>query len=177
MTYTSKRYKTAVMENKQKIFTAWLKRYIKIDKKTTGKRLAALIDVDPSTISSYIRYRTKPNSEIMESILKATKVDHDKMLKEGAEQLEIERLKEKEQNNMVEFNSKIEKEHYEVIKRFKDSETAKDFNDVLVRLEKISPAKYYEFFGKIKGFVVQEELKQEEEEESDGVAGNGTVGE
>jgi transcriptional regulator with XRE-family HTH domain len=165
-----------MIKNDQKIFCAWLKLHIKVGKAITGKELASLIGVDPTTISSYIRYRTKPNPDIMEKILKVTNVSYDEMLKKGNEQLEIDIREKEEKNNMVEFNSKIEKEHYEIIKRFKDSETAKDFNDVLVRLEKLSPAKYYEFFGKIKGFVVETEREQQTKDDSEG-ARNGTEAE
>ena len=40
------------MKNDTEIFVAWLVKYVKIDKQITGKKLAYLVGVDPSTISS-----------------------------------------------------------------------------------------------------------------------------
>jgi transcriptional regulator with XRE-family HTH domain len=60
------------MENEPKIFTAWLRKVIKDDKQITAKELAKRIGCDPTTISSYIRNRTKPNFETRAQILDAT---------------------------------------------------------------------------------------------------------
>ncbi len=57
------------MEDEQKIFSAWLKKYIKKDKKMTAKELAGKLKCDPSTISSYIRNRTHPIEDIKDNIL------------------------------------------------------------------------------------------------------------
>ena len=42
------------MKDETEIFISWLIKYIKIDKKITGKKLAGLVNCDPTTISSYI---------------------------------------------------------------------------------------------------------------------------
>lgn len=75
------------MEDEIQIFVAWLKKYIKVDKKITGKALAGKIFCDPTTISSYIRKRTAPDFETRAKILEEVDVSYEKMIKDGKEAL------------------------------------------------------------------------------------------
>jgi len=73
--------------NETKIFVAWLIKYIKKDKRITGKELARRVGCDPTTISSYKRRRTKPDYEMRCKILKAVDMPYEKMMEEGRREL------------------------------------------------------------------------------------------
>ena len=77
-----------IMEDESKFFVAWLIKFIKINKKITGKNLAEKIGVSQPTVAGYMSGRTKPNFKIRQAILKATGVSHEEMLQEGRKQLQ-----------------------------------------------------------------------------------------
>ena len=42
-----------IMENKEEIFRAWLKKYVKEDKKITGRELSQKLGVTPPTVTAW----------------------------------------------------------------------------------------------------------------------------
>jgi len=139
------------MENETKIFVAWLIKLIKKDKKIKGKALASLVGCDASTISGYIRGRTKPNFEIRQAILEATGTDYADMLAIGRRELQpaiqpdilkrLEKLEEKhiQPPNITDFQAAKNREHHEKINEFQNHEIALKINNTLVAIEKLDP--------------------------------------
>lgn len=143
-----------IMDNEPKIFAAWLKKFIKDDKKITAKALAKKINCDPTTISSYIRGRTQPGYNVRKAILEVTKISHEQMMKEGKEILakpthnepEIEkrlselekRLSQKEECPRTDITTE---RHRQVIERFRQKELALKINEELAELEDLDKDK------------------------------------
>ncbi|RLB86483.1 MAG: hypothetical protein DRH26_17195 [Deltaproteobacteria bacterium] len=83
-----------IMEDELKVFRAWLYKYVKKDKKITGKKLASLIGVSGPTLTSYHSGRTDegvtsfPNISFKKRklILEATNTPHEEMMKTGRQE-------------------------------------------------------------------------------------------
>lgn len=143
-----------IMDNEPKIFAAWLKKFIKDDKKITAKALAKEINCDPTTISSYIRGRTQPGYDVRVAILEVTKISHEQMMTEGKailarpkhDEPEIEkrlselekRLSQKEEYPRTDITTE---RHRQVIERFRQKELALKINEELAELEDLDKDK------------------------------------
>lgn len=163
-----------IMEDERKIFVAWLKKFIKIDKIKTGKYLAEKVGCDPTTISSYIRNRTKPDLAMRTAILDASGVTYGEMLKIGRDELKKSGQSpniDADSDNVLTFKTKIEQEHFKIIQTFDDPDTALQFNSFLSKLEKLDVRKYEEIFGRVRGIVRELESQRRPPE------GTGTSGE
>lgn len=83
------------MENETEIFRAWLKKYVKIDRRITGSKLAEKIGVKPPQITHYHSGRTDNGNrtypeipfEIKEAILEATQTPFHRMKEIGRKEL------------------------------------------------------------------------------------------
>jgi len=149
-----------IMENETKIFVCWLIKLIKKDKKIKAKELARLVGCDASTISGYIRGRTKPDDDIRQAILKATETPYAQMMEIGRRESEpkapelagedintliderFKTLTQQPDNNILMFRSETEREHFKIMQSFIDQETAKTFNEYLAELERLSVSEY-----------------------------------
>ncbi len=136
------------MENEPKIFAAWLKKFIKDDKKITAKALAKKINCDPTTISSYIRGRTQPGYEVRKAILDITSVPHEKMMADGRAALvkpndpaiekRLSELEKRLNQGKETLRTDIATErHRKVIDKFKDKDLALKLNEILLEIEQM----------------------------------------
>lgn len=142
------------MEDETKIFVGWLVRLIKKDKKIKAKVLAHRIGCDASTISSYVRGRTKPDFETRHTILAATQTPYETMLEIGRRELQpvtqpdilkrLEKLEKKHSepytDNIKDFQSLKNQDHHHKINEFKNQNLALKLNHVLVEIEKLDPS-------------------------------------
>lgn len=131
------------MENETKIFVAWLIKYVKKDKRITGRKLAQKIECDPTTISSYVRRRTKPDYETRSRILNALGISHDEMMSIGRSELSASiptpTMTATATNTPPETSqiADISQKHHGIIDQFEDKERATRINEMLVQIEKI----------------------------------------
>jgi len=152
-----------VMENEIKVFVAWLKKYVKDDKQMTAKAIALEIGVDPTTISGYIRKRTKPSFKIREKITKATGVDYKDIMSQGRQAIKNKNqpVETSDRDNFVKFETDLEREPFEVIKTFRYQEKAILANKLLSELEQLDIEEYFALIGKLEGRVAM--LRQNKE--------------
>lgn len=138
------------MDNEPKIFAAWLKKFIKDDKKITARALAKKISCDPTTISSYIRGRTQAGYDVRTTILDITNVTKEEMIAEGKAALEAtkqnkpeiekrlseleKRLSQGEESHKIDITTE---RHRKVINNFKDKDMALKLNEMLLEIEKM----------------------------------------
>jgi len=138
------------MDNEPKIFAAWLRKFIKDDKKITAKALAKKINCDPTTISSYIRGRTQPGYDARKAILDVTKISREQMMAEGKAVLEISKHQDPEiEKRLLELEKRLNQNkeaqrtditterHRNVIEKFRDKELALKLNEILLEIEKM----------------------------------------
>jgi hypothetical protein len=79
----------------------------------------------------------------------------------------IEEDEQPEENNITD----ITHEHQKLVKKFIDKEAAKEFDSLLIKLEKLSVKDYYKYMGEIKGLVKHLENKGKPQEDSKKASG------
>lgn len=132
------------MDDQTEIFRHWLRKIIKKDKRITGKQLAALVGCDPSTISSYIRMRTRPDYGIQETIQNKLGVTDQEVTEQGKAEIknlqqtvlvqpQPETLPTGTRRSAIEFNNRA---------------TADEIMTALKEIEKLDPGEL-EFFRSI----------------------------
>ena len=143
--------KNGIMENELEIFVAWLIKFIKNDKRITGKELALRIGCDPTTISSYIRRRTKPDFDTRIAILNAVGVPYEDMMREGRIKLgnfvtattppvtmtAQATTTPAPPRQKTDIEIQLNKNHQEIVGRFEFKELAIEINRTLLEIEKI----------------------------------------
>jgi hypothetical protein len=151
------------MENDEKIFRAWLKKHVKIDRKITGKKLSERTGIKGPSITSYHSGRIIDGERVWPSIpfdkrvsiLKATGVSYEDMMRIGKNELESEGVPDREgikayvrellSETSKEGSSKkiisIDQKHAEIIKKFQNRDMALAINQELLDLESIDPDK------------------------------------
>lgn len=169
-----------IMENELEIFVAWLIKYIKDDKRITGKKLAGLVSCDPTTISSYIRRRTKPDFDMRVNILKVLDVDYNEMLKGGRAVMSFKpppqtnappNQKPTCQEKLNDLQKKQDQNFWGLMNEYQDRKSALEINKMIIEIEKMAgPLGLGRAMGKI------ESLRDEFYTKLDHQLGNGTTG-
>ena len=111
-----------------------------------GKELADKIKVSPGTISGWFSDKPKsqgPEREVAEKICEILDENYDDIINKGRPN----------QDKVVTFKTDLEKEHFEVIQKFDDPQTALEFNKYLEELEKLDVEAYEEYYGRVRGLV------------------------
>jgi transcriptional regulator with XRE-family HTH domain len=150
------------MENEEKIFRAWLKRHVKIDKKITGKKLSELTGIKGPSITSYHSGRVIDGERIWPTIsfekrvaiLQATGVSYEEMIRIGKKELESDPALSKEEIKAYfkefvkeagwgETNPPLPTDlaterHRQLLEKFKQKELALKINQLLVEIEEIN---------------------------------------
>jgi transcriptional regulator with XRE-family HTH domain len=127
-----------IMADQTEIFRHWLHKVIKKDKRITGKKLAELAKCDPSTISSYIRFRTRPDyatQEIIKALLGATDQE---VTEQGEAEIAQKTTTQSTASEQPEANVLV-LEHQKMIERFKDKSRGKYLNTLLLEIEELDP--------------------------------------
>jgi transcriptional regulator with XRE-family HTH domain len=135
-----------IMADQTEIFRHWLHKVIKKDKRITGKKLAELAKCDPSTISSYIRFRTRPDyatQEIIKALLGATDQE---VTEQGEAEIAQKTTTQSTAPEQPESNVLV-LEHQKVITLFKDQARGKYLNELLVEIEDLAPDELDEVAG------------------------------
>jgi transcriptional regulator with XRE-family HTH domain len=148
------------MDDNTEIFRHWLHKVIKKDKRITGKQLAALVKCDPSTISSYIRFRTRPDHSMQEAIKAELHVTDQEVTAQGRAEMNATlpavtghgtaseqppaspHRRATDTGNMVELS-----EHQIMVTRFKDKARGKHLNELLLEIEELDPGALDEVTG------------------------------
>ncbi|MCP4021013.1 MAG: helix-turn-helix transcriptional regulator [Desulfobacteraceae bacterium] len=139
------------MENETKIFVAWLKKLVKLDKVVTARWVAGKVGVTPATISSYVTDRTKPNFKIRQAIIEAVGVDYEEVLRVGRQELlpprpesdvMEEAAKEAIQKALkdmpiIDLRNQKNALHHQIIDKFKDQDLATEINSILLNIERL----------------------------------------
>lgn len=76
-----------IMPDQTEIFRYWLRKVIKKDKRITGKKLAKLVPCDPSTISSYVRFRTRPDYDTQVTVKRILGATDAEVTEQGLEEM------------------------------------------------------------------------------------------
>lgn len=116
--------------------------------------LAKKAGVSQGNLSKIINRKVVPGQDTQEKILEAIGVEYNSLLDPSHSQTNS--------NNVVEFQSEIEKQHFKVIQSFDDPETALQFNHFLSKLEKIDVKEYERILGEVRGLVRDHENKQKD---------------
>lgn len=153
------------MEDTIELFIYWLTHITKIEKRYSQKEIAAFLGADPSTVSSYTRRRTKPDFQAMQIVLRETGTTEAEMILRGrqlkayseGQKDDIKKNKTPSetpiitpppQNNRKSV-TKITREHQELVENFKDKETAKELNHMLIKIEALDEDAYLDLYGEV----------------------------
>lgn len=153
------------MEDERKIFMAFLKKYAKINKITQAD-LGKVIDRDQTTISNYYNDRSAPSIEYIQKWVERYGIDYQEALEIGRKELLASHTHPQSStsqisNGVVHFNSKVDRDHYEIIQLFINKEKAVELNQALVEIERMSMGDFFELYGKI--LKLAHELKEKGE--------------
>lgn len=145
-----------IMENDEEIFRAWLRKYVKEDKKITGVEISKKLKVPPPTVTAWhsgrknykgVKYFPQIPFDVREKIVEITGVSSEIIMKEGREilfpkdktttleQPEACPTCQKNKDNIFQLNGPLEAEHLGIIRRFKNKYLACTLNELLVELE------------------------------------------
>jgi len=120
--------------------------------------IAIDLDVSAAYVNQIFRGKKNTSPKTQNSIAKKLGFTYESFLNYGkTPSVETEQLETK----IDYIQDRIEKEHIDLIKRFKDKEAGKEANQFLIELEKLSVRDFQEIIGKIKGLVYELRQKQE----------------
>lgn len=162
-----------IMENEEEIFRAWLKKYVKEDKKITGRKISKKLNVTPPTVTAWHSGRKNYKGEkyfphipfeAREKIIKITGVSHNQIFKEGRDILSSRGQKttgthpcETCSGNIFKINNALEGKHLSIIRQFKNKELACVINEKLVELESLDQTALAEIIVEIKAKIKEAE--------------------
>lgn len=164
-----------IMENEEEIFRAWLKKYVKEDKKITGLEISKRLKVTPPTVTAWHSGRKNYKGEkyfphipfnAQEKIIEITGVNHDQIMIEGRKILSPNAESDIEQR-LLEIEKRLEspaclitERHRKVIDGFIQKELALEINEELSALERLNPSQLKEILGIIRDrkFRIEQEL-------------------
>jgi len=147
------------MEDTNKIFVEGLKKWAKPNK-INQTALGKVVGRKQTTISAYYKGETRPETWMIDAWVKEFNLDYQEILKLGRSTIA------KEEGSVVQYTSSIQKEHFEIVKKFQDQVTAKEFNHALLKLEKNNPKKYFEIYGMVRGLVAELESSKDKKEDN-----------
>ncbi len=159
-------------------FSAALKYYRKKEKNLSQSRLAKSLGLTQAAISKIEKGGGGVSNVVRKKILDYFNKSDSEFLSKGEEVLGLFFQKKTTSKQLVVFKSKIEQEHFDIIRTFEDPETALSFNSFLSKLEKLDVAKYEEIYGLVRGIVRQrekekvQEKKEEIADKSDSLGGD-----
>jgi len=145
------------MENKEEIFRAWLKKYVKEDKKVTGRQLSKRLNVTPPTVTAWHSGRKNYKGEkyfphipfdVQKKIIEMVGIPEDQILTEGRKILSIKNTDREDDKcdtcseNVFKLNDPLEAEHLSIIRKFKNKHMACTLNRYLVELEDLDDGEF-----------------------------------
>lgn len=74
-------------------------------------------------------------------------------------------------HDLKQIQDRIEKEHQDLIKRFKDKEAGKEANEYLLTIEQLDAVDFYKAIGILKGMAIKLRQKQEDQAHPQNVGG------
>lgn len=154
------------MKNEEKIFRAWLNKYLSDGQGLNGKQIAAALDISPSKLSYILTGRKKETGEryfqnfpfdLRQAALEATGVSYEEAVRIGQDELDPikddikERIGETVRNELkalmpgftgggISSNiTSIDQQHWKVVEKFQQKDKALQINQELVDLEAMDP--------------------------------------
>lgn len=131
------------MLSDKEIFVEWLRHAIKIDKTISGKNLAELVGISPSTISGWFGSKSKgPRIETRLDICEKLGVSYNKIVQIHREKLDVKEIADIQEPYRSENNKKIDE--------FPNQGKALLMNSLAVELASIDPDEIDEVIDFIK---------------------------
>ena len=182
-----------IMKNEEKIFRAWLNRYIDDGRGLNKKQLAKKLDISPSKLSYILTGRTKESGErylqkltfdLRQAALEATGVSYQEAIRIGQEEIDpikndlreqiSEAIRDEIRASLPPQTPNVHNlsEHQKMVERFKNKKLGKKINQKLLEIEKIDPEYLEEIddvlVAKLKRLKTEPSKKQGPQERSSG---------
>lgn len=153
-----------IMENEVEIFRAWLKKYIKQDKKMKGAELASKVGLRPPQISHYhsgrvdngVRSFPHIPFEMRQSILEATGTSYDQMLEAGRKELSAQSAPPEDWEDTIKSTVRAELEAN--LPSFSIQAQSKEPENDIQRYKSLKNAKHHEIVDKFRHSNLAEKI-------------------